>query len=559
MTTMRFIRIWWYAVLMLVTAVGLCRGQVTVPATPSTPSAAVAPAPEGPPDKKDTLRALLQTRDGIRTAMDEQRKKLQTVTGDSAKLEVQQQIELLDKRRQEVERDFTVLVTGMQSNQASGSPTQKVAPLSIQEEMSQLLTPIFADLRTLTQKSRAFQELEEELIRLREREVQEKRAVAEIDKLLAEVKAAKTPDTTLRSALNDSRKAFQGRLDEVTSRSAAVQHQLGELKITGASFWKDLGLQLKRFVFIRGTNILLALFVFMVVFFGLRTAYSYFMKVIALRKYQRLSFMLRVLDVAHEGGSFLLALLAALLVLYARGDWLLGGLSLLALGGLLMTAKAGITRHLEQLQFLLNLGQVREGERVIIAGVAWRVGTIYMFTQLTNPAMPGAVLRLPLQTLAAMTSRPSRLGEPWFPCEIGSWILLAGTTLAQVKNITPENVVITYQGGLERWIPMATFLTLDTASLSAGFSRTVMVDLPVGHDSFEPEAFIHQLTQDIRECLQRMMRPEELRDLKVALLETKGASNTYEVTGHFASTQAPQYTSLPAMIRHAALEAMHQS
>ncbi|MCX6858522.1 MAG: hypothetical protein NTV80_26935, partial [Verrucomicrobia bacterium] len=246
-----------------------------------------------------------------------------------------------DRRRQEVERDFTVLVTGLQSTSASSSPTQKAAPPSIQDEMSHLLTPIFADLRTLTQKSRAFQELEEELIRLREREEQEKRAVAEIDKLLAEVKATKTPDAALRTALSDTRKSFQGRLDEVTSRSAALQHQLGEMKITGASFWKDLGLQLKRFVFIRGTNILLAIVVFMVVFFGLRTAYSYFMKIIALRKYQRLSFMLRVLDVAHEGGSLILGLSAALLVLYARGDWLLGGLSLLALAGLLMTAKTG--------------------------------------------------------------------------------------------------------------------------------------------------------------------------------------------------------------------------
>jgi hypothetical protein len=542
--------------MMLTAVVGACFGQVS-----ESPAPVVLPAPlsqETPPDKKETLRALLQTRDGIRAAMDEQRKKIQTTTGDSAKLEIQQQIEILDKRRQEVERDFTVLVTGLQSTNASGSPTQKAAPLSIQDEMSQLLTPIFTDLRALTQKSRAFQELADELIRLKEREEQEKRAVAEIDKLLAELKASKTPDPVLRSALNETRKAFQGRLDEVTSRTAAVQHQLGELKITGVSFWKDLGLQVKHFVFIRGTNILLALLVFMVIFFGLRTAYAYFMKVIAVRKYQRLSFMLRVLDVAHEGGALLLGLSAALLVLYARGDWLLGGLSLLALGGLLMTAKTGIARHLEQLQFLLNLGQVREGERVIIAGVPWRVGTIYMFTQLTNPAMPGASLRLPLQTLAAMTSRPSKLGEAWFPCEIGSWILVNGSTLAQVTDITPEHVVISYQGGLKRWIPMATFITMDTASLSGGFSRSITLDYHVSDESMKAVDVVKHLKTVIRECLFRSIRSEELRDLKVELQNSQGATHVYEVTALFTAALAPQYQSLQALLQHAAAEASNR-
>lgn len=541
---------WCFATFLLVAAEVVSLAQVPEPSTTVATPAKVESA--APPDKKDTLRALLQTRDGIRAALDEQRKKIPTATGDSAKQEIQQQIDILDRRRQEVERDFTVLVTGLQSTSASSSPTQKAAPPSIQDEMSHLLTPIFADLRTLTQKSRAFQELEEELIRLREREEQEKRAVAEIDKLLAEVKATKTPDAALRTALSDTRKSFQGRLDEVTSRSAALQHQLGEMKITGASFWKDLGLQLKRFVFIRGTNILLAIVVFMVVFFGLRTAYSYFMKIIALRKYQRLSFMLRVLDVAHEGGSLILGLSAALLVLYARGDWLLGGLSLLALAGLLMTAKTGIMRHLEQLQFLLNLGQVREGERVIIAGIPWRVGTIYMFTQLANPAMPGAILRLPLQTLAGMTSRPSKLGEAWFPCEIGSWILLTGNTLAQVADITPEQVVIDYQGGLKRCIPMATFLVMETATLSGGFSRSISLDLNVGHDPVEPADFTKQADKVIRESLLRTIKPEELRDLKVELVDCQGSSNTYQVTALFAGSLAAQFLTLPNTLRRAA-------
>ncbi len=534
----------------------LCLGLLLLtPLLPAqTPAAPVVDVtPVGPPDKKDTLRALLTTRDGVRKALDEQRKRLQSETSDSAKREAQQQIDVLEKRRQEVERDFAVLVTGLQAPEVRHEKVGNAPAPALQDEIGQLLTPIFSDLRKVTQKPRAIQEFEDELSLLNDQAEQAKRAIAEIDKLLAEIKAAKSTDTTLRTALNDTRKSWQGRMDEGKSRMAAIQHQLAEIKTTGVDFWTDLGSQVKRFVFIRGTNILLALLVFLIVFFGLRTAYSYALKVLPVRKYQRLSFTLRILDVAHEGGSLLLGLAAALLVLYARGDWLLGGLSLLAFGGLLMTAKTGIARHLEQLQFLLNLGPVREGERVILQGVPWRVGTIHMFTQLTNPVI-GAGLRLPLEALATMTSRPSKLDETWFPCDNHSWILLNGTTLAQVTDITPDRVEICYQGGLRRWIPIAAFIAADVACLSGGFSRTTTFSI---HHSHQPRATTEipeQLQADIRASLLKVMREEELRMLMVELQESSSFSLSYLITADFAGSQAPQYLLLSRLLQRAAVD-----
>jgi len=542
--------------LFLLLALGLGGLLGQTPAPPAAP----APLPEivGPPDKKETLRRLLNTRDALRKSLDELRKRLPSETSDSAKREVQEQIDALDKQRQQVERDFAVLATGLQEQQTRGDKSGPAPPPSLQEEISQLLTPVFTDLRQLSQKARRVQELEDEIAQLRDRETQASRAMAEIDKLLVEVKASKAPDTGLRTALSDSRKTWQARLDESKNRIAALQHQLTELRVTGIDFWTELGSNVKRFVFIRGTNIILALLVFIVVFFGLRTAYSYVLKVVPVRKYQSLGFTLRVLDVGHEGVSLLLGISAALLVLYARGDWLLGGLALLALGGLLMTAKTGIARHLTQLQFLLNLGPVREGERVIIQGVPWRVGAIYMFTQLTNPAMGGIGLRLPLEMLAGLTSRPSKLDEAWFPCENRGWVLLNatalnGSILAQVTEITPDHVEITYDGGLKRWIPTATFMTMDVASLSAGFTRSVTVNLPADPEAAASQAIVERLKSDLRAALLQLMRPEELTDLEVELLESPCSSLNCLITASFTGSQAPHYHRLSRVLRRAGM------
>jgi len=221
---------------------------------------------------------------------------------------------------------------------------------------------------------------------------------------------------------------------------------------------------------------------------------------------------------------------------------------------LLMTAKTGISRHLEQLQFLLNLGPVREGERVMINSVSWRVGTIHMFTQLTNPMIPGATLRIPLVSLEQMTSRPIALDESWFPCSKMSWILINGATLAQVTDITPEHVELSYNGGLKRWMPQSLFMVADVACLSAGFARAITFSIHASHHMSAVAEIPEQLKADVRVSLLKLMREEELRALTVELQESSSLSVSYFITAEFAGSQAAHYLSHPRVLLRAAME-----
>lgn len=529
-------------------------GATALPAqTPAAPDAAPPSAQEELPDKKKTLSSLLVTRDNLNKSLDEQRKRLKTEATESGKEDAQQQIERLEKRRQEVDRDFNVMVTGIQSLEDYSTEGAKQEPVKLQDELGQLLLPIFTDLRELTRKPREVRALQDERTRLDAQESQAQQALSDVEKLLAELKASKDPDQKLRAELLDKRTGWQTNLEEVGSRIAVVQHQLNELNASGGNFWSEMGQQVKDFVFIRGTNVALALLAFFVVLFGLRSAYYYTLKLVPVRRYEKLSFSARILDVVHEGGSLVLAVVAGLLVLYARGDWLLGGLVLLALGGLLMTAKSGVGKLMANLQILLNLGSVREGERVYINGVPWRVGPIHMFTQLTNIVIGGPGLRLPLDMLSTMTSRPSMLDEPWFPCAKRAWIVLNGDMMAQVTDITPDRVGLSYGGGLVRWMPIADFVQADVACLAGGFGRAVTVGFDYKHQAEALTEIPEKLKEDVRATLLEMMREEELVDVIVEFQEAAASSLNFVVVGVFTGSQATNYVGLPRVLQRAVL------
>lgn len=523
------------------------------PAGQTPPTVSLETSQESEADKAATLISLLTTKAALRKSLEEQRRKLRSETSDSGKEAIQAEITRLEKRTQEVDRDFNVLVTGADSmRDLSLRPDE--TPLKLQDELGQFLSPVFADLRELTRRPREVRALQDELNRLNAEEKQALDALKEVETTQADLGTEVKADSPVRAELKATSLRWQTRLEETRNRIAVVRHQLKELDASGTTFWSELGGQVKTFVFVRAVNISLALLVFLVVLFGVRTAYYYAFKFVPVRKYEKLSFSARVLDVVHEGGSIVLAVVCALLVLYARGDWLLGGLALIAIGGLIMTAKSGIGRYMKELQFLLNLGAVREGERVTINGVPWRVGKIHMFTQLTNSVIGGPGLRLPLEELSGMVSRPGALDEPWFPFPKRSWVLLDGTTMAQITDLTPDHVEIVYGGGMKRWIPLADFMGMDVAGLSGGFARAITLGLDYRHQAQAPHEIPELLKADVRAALLETMREDELVNVIVEFEAAADSSLNFLIVGVFAGSQAPNFPGLTRLLQRAALE-----
>jgi hypothetical protein len=307
------------------------------------------------------------------------------------------------------------------------------------------------------------------------------------------------------------------------------------------------------FVFTRGRNILLAIVAFIAVFFGLRLLYFYGLKIVPISKMEKLSFFSRLLGLLNQALSVALGTLAALAVLYASGDWLLGGVAMLILLGIAIAAKNGLTQYFEQVRMLLNLGSAREGERVLIDGVPWRIGTINLQTRLTNPCIDGPGLRVPLEQLMTMTSRQEG-HEAWFPCRTGDMLLLPDDLLAKVNHISPDFVEITFRGGISRLIPTPEFVKLQPANLSEGFLVSATLGLDYRHQPEITQSIPAQLQADLRTGLLERVPAEHLVDLSVTFKEAATSSLDLGMIAKFSGAAADQYLELRRLLQQIAVE-----
>ncbi len=158
------------------------------------------------------------------------------------------------------------------------------------------------------------------------------------------------------------------------------------------------------------------------------------------------------------------------------------GFAIILLLGLALAAKSGVPKVYNHARILLNLGEIREGERVVYNGIPWKVERLSFFSVFVNEKLRGGVLRLPVRMIGGLVSRPvSPEGEIWFPCEEGDWIDLPGTGKARVIAQTPEAVQVVKLGGSTVTLPTARFMESGLVNLSRGFRISVRIGVGYRH------------------------------------------------------------------------------
>lgn len=528
-----------------------CLGVLPLAAQTSPPAAA-APAAKVQTET-ETLRALATSHASVLKAIQERQAAAKAASGTPAAETVQKELAELEGRREALEQDFLAVAAGVTHQEYLGD-THDAAPLSLEEELSRLLTPLVAEVRKLSKKPRALQELQDNLALQESRRDLAQLAVANIQAQLKSLASSKEPkQSDLTKLLQSQLEGWETRFTESQSRALALERQIHEVQRTTTGVWSGVSDAVETFVFTRGRNILLAILAFGAVFFGLRLLYFYALKLVPISRMERLSFFSRLLGLLNQGLSLALGTLAALAVLYASGDWLLGAVAMLILLGIVVAAKNGLVHYFEQVRMLLNLGSAREGERVIIDGVPWRIGTINLQTRLTNPCIDGPGLRVPLETLMGMTSRQEGR-EAWFPCRTGQVLLLADDVLAKVEHISPDFVEITYRGGITRHIPTPEFVRMQPANLSEGFLVSSTIGLDYRHQADITQGIPQQLLTDLRTGLLEHVPAEQLLDLSVTFKEAAASSLDLAMVAKLSGAAADQYLELRRLLQQIAVE-----
>lgn len=443
---------------------------------PAALEAAVAdPAAQESPARKITnLTHLIATMDQVRSEVEETQKSLGSPASLGKEEWYRNRIDLLSKRLTTLEEGFEQLATGV--DRTTEPPGGKGASFEWNNELKELLAPLISEMKRATARPREIQGLRSKLEGFDEELQRIDQALANI----ARLQSAPGLPVPLAQQLDRLASKWSHRKLELASLKGMTELKLEDKERGKRTLSGSIQDFTRLFFKSRGRNLLMALGVL----FGALFLMARMRTLITTRSriYMRSQTVYaRIFDLSYMLITVTVALLATMGTLYMVSDWVLLSILLIFVVGLLWASKEGIPRVWGQARMLLNLGAVREGERLVYQGVPYRVSAINLYSELENEALQGGRVRLPLKDLFTLRSRPCHPAEPWFPTRCGDWVLLSDGTHAEVTVQSPEYIGLRLLGGASRQMPPAAFLALAPTNLSRGFRLEARFRLAIAH------------------------------------------------------------------------------
>jgi len=359
----------------------------------------------------------------------------------------------------------------------------------------------------------------------------------------------------LRPGVQAMKKA---RKTDAEGQFEALTVQLEQQEAEKEPIFKPVSEAFENFFRGRGLNLLKALGSLAGTWLVLRYLWRLLGKLPIIRRRDHGSFAWRLVELSSVVTSAVFAAIAALFVLYFSGDWLLLTLFLVFLVGLGWTAKSTIPKTFEQTKMLLNLGPVRKGERLTFEGVPWEVGTIGIYTELRNCRLTGGLIRMSINRLSTLRSRPHDDSEPWFPTKTGDWVLTNGS-LGKVVNQTPEYVQVVRKGGARETYLTADFLALVPVNLSKSFRVRSSFGIDYQHQAISTteamEIFKVKLKAELVDFLEDR---EHLNSVSVEFALAGSSSLDYVVIADFKGEAADRHDKLERAIQRICVDVCNE-
>lgn len=508
---------------------------------------AVAQTPVSPPPADGDAASSLVSISALLDSMARKREVISGLDGELASAPEPQKMALLAARG-EAARELDRLQRTLESIAAGVDLGVFDAPSSrfdLVSEVTELLRPLIEELKEVTAEPRLLEQLRGERAQVAHRLDSTQRGLVRIRRL----REAATDDA-VRSALGAAEQRWTRQASDLRNAMTVLQHRLDEKQRERKSVYESARDFFGGFFRERGLNLILAVLAFTGVLFGLRLIYVPVMARITNGRQRR--FWLRLAMVLGHVLMVVAALGAALGVLYAAGDWILLGLALLFLLGLAWAGKQTLPRMWSQIRLMLNLGSIREGERVVLEGLPWRVERLGLSARLVNPELSGGMLDLPLSRFFEVYSRPCGDAEPWFPSRVGDYVVV-GDVRGRVAMQTPDLVELIGLGGTRISLRARDYLAARPANLSAGFCVRSPFALALRHQAHAATTIPQVMTAAIDGAL-RSLLGASLASVRVELQSTVEASLGYLVLAEVGGQAAAQHEAIGRVIQRAVVD-----
>jgi len=501
------------------------------------------------------LAALKAVADPLSEAIEELNslsKELKSATTEERKQELGVRVEAEKERILQLRTNFRDIVGGSEAAEYETKEEQEKS-MGLQEQVSEVLQPLVGALREPTSQLREREELREELAEWEARKTK-------TDKVLDRIAGleSKAEDARVKSELATARRLWEGRQAEASGQVEVLSVKVEERDRMTPTLWQALSSMFKGFWKTRGLNVLLAIAVALIAYIGIRKLYQWTREWIPATRKSRKSLVGRASDILSIGLAVLSSIIGVLLVFYIRGDWLLLTLAAVLLISALWAGKNALPPYLDQIRILLNLGSVREGERLIYRDLPWRVKSLGFYTILSNPNLDGGELRVPLRDVMGMVSRVADEKEPWFPTNEDDWVVLEGDILGKVIRQTPEQVVVLKLGGSLQTYQIEKFLTLNPENLSRGFRVSSTFGIDYRHQDIATSVVLETLSSGLQKKLFEEFGRELVRSVSVEFKAAGLSSLDYEILVDFSGELASRYRYINRLIQRVCLDVCNE-
>ncbi len=395
------------------------------------------------------------------------------------------------------------------------------------QEIEELTKPLLTAIRDLTEKPRMIQELKSKIEDLETKLQRHRQASASISALEEDLLKVPLPNTAegkkFQSSISHLKDEYEPELVELNLEEARAS--LEKFLSADESVVESATKTIKEFFQTRGRNLLVTILMFA----GFWWVLSRLRRWILTRKFltNRNSSIGKLFSAAYNFAVLLFCLFIGLACLYFFNDWLLITLIIMGIFFVLWTSRQWIPQFFEEIKLIVDLGTVREGQRLIWEGVPWLVKEIRLHATLVNERLQGGEIILPLYRLIDMNSRPVVEGEPWFPTKLHDWVLLGDDCYGKVEYQTMEQVYINLkEGGALKFYKTEDFLAQNPINISNGFEYSIEFGLDYEIQSRICDEIPVLFTTEIKRHLQLHFEGDDPNFYQLeVLLDNAGASS----------------------------------
>lgn len=506
----------------------------------------VVPQQNSPEETLVMLSSLAELQKNLQKQLALTGEKIKESDSDAEKERLEEERARLDRQLSESSKDFERIATGVE---VGLFVEKKEEPFSWKDEITILMEPAIKELKRLTVRARQKTKLKDTISEFSAMKPIAANAVQQLELLYGATK-----DKTIRKEIKELLPEWRNTENRISNKLELAELELSQMQDKEVGLVQSSSTSIRNFFRVRGLYLLVSVLTFGCIVLLGRFLHRILFSFLPGINVEQRSFHIRLFDLVLRVFSVVVGIVGLFFILYLAEDWFLLSMAIIFFLGLFWTVRQTVPRLWQQARLMLNIGSVREGERLLIDNVPWKVETIHVFCRLFNPTL-GIHLRLPIENIVGMISRPYSQEEPWFPCKKGDWVVVGDRPRTKVVSLSHELVETVERGGKRYLFQTGDFLEKNPLNLSRNFRLRVLFGLSYDLQEQVTTTIPKLLKEYLEEQLEKEGYSDSCLNLLVEFKEAGSSSLDLLVLADFKGERAEIYSRLERSIQRWCVDA----